>query len=76
MNHRASALAFAQRVRGFEVEELHLMSDDGGGYVFIDGDECFIASQDCVLGRYDEPDMLIWRTEDDFETWYDEVVNI
>ncbi len=68
-------VGFCPTGEGFETEELHLMSDDGGDHVFVDGHQCFIASQDCVLGRYDEPDMLIWRSEAEFNEWRTENVD-
>jgi hypothetical protein len=73
-------IGFCPMGEGFEVEELRLLSDSGGVYVFIDGDSCFIADQSCVhhvldgyqVCVYSEPRFPIWRSETEFNKWRNE----
>lgn len=58
---------------GFGYDKFVLKSDDGGENVYIDSGEITI-SKDSNLGeQYPEPDLLIWRSPEEFEEWKSEM---
>jgi hypothetical protein len=55
---------------GVESDEYDLVSDDGGQYVRIDGHNLSIISDQ---GQATEPELMIWRTPEQFNLWMQEI---
>jgi len=61
--------------KGFEYDEFQIQSDDGGDNVYIqeDGETLIISKDPNLNGEFPEPDLLIWRTPDEFKSWIAEM---
>lgn len=71
-------VGFKPKQTDLNMDEYELLSDDKGSNVFIlDGKIVVSKSGDLhnyEQTQYPEPDLLIWRTPDEFNEWYDENV--
>lgn len=56
-------------------DEFDVVSDDGGSNVFITGGLITISSKSTLHWRdfYQEPDLVVWRTPEQFAQWEEEM---
>lgn len=69
------AIAVGFIPKGTEFEEYDLISDDGGEFVFIEGKNILISKDEHRVGQkseWPEPDLLIFRSKDEFNEWMTE----
>ena len=61
--------------KGVDYDVFEIVSDDGGDNVFVTGDgNMIISSEQEMGGQYPEPDLMVWRSPEEFNEWYRETM--